>query len=408
MKRKPWTATLTFLLLGTALLHAQGLNFPGGKALMHTQTAWVLEKGAVTVHSFATTFSKTVAYPGANGTPTAATFWDVQGAIGVHYAYNAHFEFGFNSVLYQDNHDGHKGYNIPNDITFLVKGGSWGGVQNRFRIGFLAQGRIPTGKPANIPFEPYSSGNLELGVTGLASYSKDLLIPEAGFNAHLNLGFWYHNDVGQNLSGNPNDNMKVTSPTTQMPWALAAVIPTHQFDFGLELFGSIFLNQPPPTAYGRENYTYLTPSVVYRVSNRLSFSGALDLRLSKDVDQSSSPYLHKLPSSLPNYPLWRVRVGTKIHLTRPEPRVIEKPLFTAKDNENSEPIPESQQLTIQEQLVKERRETEIAEEELSKIRENRKRMERMLEHLRQILQEGKSPGAETETENGTQGDKKKN
>ena len=396
MKRKPWTATLTFLLLGTALLHAQGLDFPGGKALMHTQTAWVLEKGAVTVHSFATTYSKTVAFPGPNGALAAATFWDVQGALGVHYAYSSHFEFGFNSVLYQDNHDGKKGYSIPNDVSFLVKGGSWGGVQNRFRFGFLAQGRVPTGDPANIPFEPYSSGNLELGLTGLISYSNDLLIPEAGLNAHLNLGFWYHNDVGNTLSGNPRDNITVTSPTTQMPWALAVVIPTHQFDFGLELFGSVFLNQPPPTAYGRENYAYLTPSVVYRFSNRLSFSGGLDVRLSKDVDQTGGPFVRGLPSSLPNYPGWRVRLGTKIHLTRPEPRVIEKPLFTATDAGSNEPISESQQLTIQEQLVKERRETEIAEEELSKIREDRKRMERMLGRLRQILQDGKSSGTDAE------------
>ncbi|RME02172.1 MAG: hypothetical protein D6814_00095 [Calditrichaeota bacterium] len=395
---------LALFFLGIAsATNAQGLIFPGGRGLMHLHTAWTLDKGALTLHGYTSSYYKTVLVGTATQGTQSITFWDVQGAIALHYGAGRHFELGLTQMVYQDTHHGGKGYDTPSDINFKVKFGSIGKIQSRFRLGLLVEGRIPLGKHFNIPFEPYTSGRFEAGIIGLISYASDLLIPESGFNLHLNLGFWHHNDVGRFLTGNPNDNVAVLSPSREFVWGLGFVLPASQFDFGLEVFGRNYIVRPPVTAYSREDFIYVTPSIMFRLSNRVSFSAGLDLRLSSNDDKtlysSNGTLLPRINPDLPSYPGWRIRVANKIYLTKREPREIEKPLFT----ENRDSVIDStspDHLTLQEQLVKERRKTEVAEEELQKIREDRKKMAEMLARLRQILQYGKPLEKEEVTKKG--------
>ncbi|MDQ7065534.1 MAG: hypothetical protein Q9P90_14950 [candidate division KSB1 bacterium] len=390
---------LNYLLFATwfwaSTIAAQGLNFPGGRGLQHLHTAWTLSKGAVTLHASTTSFYKTVLVKSQTQGTQSITFWDVQGALGLYVATSDHMELGLNQLVYQDTHQGGNGYEAPSDLSLRVKLGNYGKIQSRFRMGLLIEGRIPLGKAYNIPLEPYNSGRFEFGITGLLSYSTDLLIPEAGVNFHLNLGFWNHNDVGKFLTGAANDRISALDLTRSWVWGVGMIIPASQFDFGLEFFGRSFFVRPPVTAYSREDYIYMTPSVFLRISNRIAMSAGLDIRLTQDYDktryQQDGTTLPRIHPEMPSYPGWRLRVGTRIYLNKSEPKGIDRPLFTSKGREVKMDSEEAaNKLTLQEQLVRERRETEIAEEELRKIREDRKKMEEMLARLRQILQYGKT------------------
>lgn len=394
MKRHLFALAAIFLFAYSSA-NAQGLAFPGGRGLTHLHSAWTLEKGSVTFNVFTTSYYKPVLISSVNQGTTSITYWDVQGVLGINYATGSHLEWSLTNILYQDTHRDSKGFNLPSDLSFSAKMASFGAAQSHFSFGLLLEGKIPMAKHHNVFLEPYSAGKFEAGITGLISYSSDLLIPEAGFNAHLNLGFWHHNDTGEFLTNSTNDNIAVLSPTRQFLWGVGIVIPKQQVDFGLEVSGNIFIVRPPTTAYSREDYIYVTPSVAFRPSGRVSFLAGIDVRATKDYDRtrytSDGTTLVQIDSRLPSYPGWRLRLGGKIHLNKPMPREIEKPLFTQDDFEQQ---PENQevlasQIPLQEQLVKERRETEMAEEELERIRSDRRKMEDMLARLRQILRYGK-------------------
>ena len=393
--KKHLFALAAVILSGYGSAIAQGFGFPGGRGLTHLHTAWTLEKGSVALSAFTTSYYKPVIYTSPTQGTSSATYWDVQGVLGVNYASGNHLEWNMTNILYQDSHRGTKGYNLPSDLNFSVKLASFGSPQSHFRYGLLMAGRIPIGAHHNIFLEPYSSGKFEAGVTGLVSYSNDLLIPEAGFNVHLNLGFWHHNDTGAFLTGNPNDNISVLKPSRQFLWGLASVVPKQQVDFGLEVFGNMFIVRPPATAYSREDYVYVTPSVSFRPSGRFSLQTGVDIRVSNDYDKtlytSDGTTLVQVNSELPSYPGWRLRLGLKVHLNKSMPREIEKPLFSEEDFEDQPQEKEvlATKIPLQEQLVRERRETEMAEEELERIRSDRRKMEEMLSRLRQILRNGK-------------------
>ncbi len=369
--------SLTIFLLPISTVFSQGLQFPAGRGLTHLHSAWTLDKGAVTINAHTTSFYKTTLTNNVTG-----TFWDVQGVVSAAIAPHKHFELYLTNIVYQDTHQGSSGINTPSDVNFAIKAASFGSIKSPVKFGLLAEGRIPLASHHNVVFEPYSSGQFEFGITALGSVTSDLLIPEAGFNLHANVGMWFHNDKGQTITSDPTDNTVATSASRALLWGVGAVLPTSQLDFGLEVSGRMFAVRPPVTAYTRENAYYLTPSINYRANNRASFFAAVDVRLSSDTDLSlytaNGTTLVQVHPDLPSNPGWRLQIGGKYHITKPAPRGLESPLFVEED-ENIPALP------LQEQLGKERRKTEMAEEQLSKIREDRRKMEDTLAKLRQVL-----------------------
>jgi hypothetical protein len=169
-------------------------------------------------------------------------------------------------------------------------------------------------------------------------------------------------------------------------WGAGFAVPSHQFDFTFEIFGRNFLVRPPVTAYSREDFAYFTPGVTYRPVHWVHLKAAFDVRLSSD--QQSTQYvagLGQVNPALPSYPTWRVRFGARFALNQPPPPPGQKPLFVSA---NGRMIPMHKNL--EKQLNEEKRKTETAEEELSKIRSERKRMEAMLTRLRGLLNNGKT------------------
>ncbi len=374
MKFVRLAASGLLLLLGmTPLSYSHSMN--GGPGLNLIRSAWTLKPGYLTLTTRTRFFGK-VASP-VRG--TAVTFWDVQGAFSLNYGINEHFEMALTPIMYQDNHKGGKGYNFPDDIFIGIKAGSYKIKGTSFVYGGQVELRLPTAKYHNVIFEPYSAGNVSMALQGLLTYSKDPLYPEDNFNFHLNLGYINHNDVGQKLQNPDIDTVNVTNMTQEFTYGMGFNIPTVDFDFFVEMFGTSFIKQPPKeTAFSVENFFYLTPGLSFRANRWLSLNVAADIRLSSDKDVTEYYFGGRMAQDIPNYPSWRINVGAKIILMPTSVyKISEKDILIKKAESRRE---------LFEQIIREQRETESAEEELDRIKAERRKAERELERLRRILE----------------------
>ncbi len=366
---------------------AQELFPMGGRGLSNLNAAWVQDRGQFSIHAMATSYYQTARLPKkSSSNPEFATFWDIQSGLGAHFSVSRRLELTLAQMLYQDTHHDSKAANVPDDLYFAAKFGSYGGLRSKLRLGFMGSTRIPLAKQHNIILENYSAGSVEFGLLGLVSFSQDILIPENAFNFHLNFGFWHHNDTGKFLVGTRSDTFAVLNPSRALLWGMGFAIPSHQFDFTFEAFGRNFLVRPRETAYSREDFAYFTPGVTYHPIYWAALNVTFDVRLSSNQDATQYVAgLNQVNAALPNYPNWRVRFGARFALNQPPAPPGQKPLFVSA---NGRLVTEHK--TLEKQLTEERRKTETAEEELTKIRDERKRMEMMLARLRNLLNYGKT------------------
>ncbi|MCG3120251.1 MAG: hypothetical protein ALAOOOJD_02878 [bacterium] len=393
MSRQARPSILFTLLWGACLLAdstawSQALFPVGGRGLSNINAAWVQDRGQISIKLGGASFYKTAQLKKQTGrSPEFATFWDVQGGLAAHYAFSRRLELSLLQTVYQDTHHDGKGGNFPDDLYLAAKFGSYGGLRSKAKVGFMTAARLPLAAQHNVILEPYSAGSVELGVLGLFSYSKDVLLPENAFNLHLNLGLWHYNDTGKYLINTPADTFAVLSPTRALLWGAGFAIPSHEFDFTFEIYGRNFMTRPPVTAYSREDFAYVTPGVMYHAAYWAVLNVNLDFRIS--ADQDATQYFARLNNQinpeLPSYPNWRVRFGAKFALNQPAPPPGQKPLFASANGRLT-----TAHKTLEKQLTEERKKTESAEDELAKIRDDRKRMETMLARLRSMLTYGKS------------------
>jgi hypothetical protein len=376
-KSSSFAALLVLALSLPAVSHAQAFRLIGGRGLPHLNSAFTLPRGQFTLQTFGSSSYQTVVV-NKNGTPSASTFWNVQGAVGLSFASGKHLEWALTQVIYQDTHRG-DGYNLPDDLYLNVKFGSFGSKVSPLKAGLALSGRIPFGENHNVLFEPYSGGGFEFGVLGMVSFSPDLLLPENAFNLHVNLGYLHHNDLGKRLTGSATDNVVALQASEEFLWGAGFAVPTTQFDFSFEFYGRMFTAKPPVTAYAREDFIYFSPGVNYRPRHWLALNAGFDFRLTSDKDQTEYVDLPLINKDLANYPSWRVNFGAKFHLNQTPPP-DNRPLFMTS---NGRLVP--RQKSLENQLNIEQKKTETAEEELEKIRDERKRMEAMLARLRNLL-----------------------
>lgn len=384
-----------------ASAHGQSVNYPGGRGLLHTASAWNLERGGITVMGYSSSYFKNARLTNADGTLSGVTYWDLQGVLSLHYASGRHVEWVLNQIVYQDSHKGsdQDAYNLPDDLILKMKIGSIGAKTSRAKFGFVFGMRLPLAAKDNLVLEPYRSRRVEGGLTALFSYSPDPLIPESAFNFHLNIGLWYHNDTGTDPIETPENNFVVIDPTTRFLYSIGFAFPVKHFDFSLELSGQNFFNRPPVTAYGREDFIYLTPGIKYRPNQWVTLLAGLDLRLSDFEDtsfyQNQGGVLPRINEALPNYPFWRLRTGIQFHLIKPAPQIPPTiDLSKVGNNGKREARIEKAQRELEERLIeqydltRERLETESAEAELERIREERKRLEAIIARLKRVLNYG--------------------
>lgn len=351
----------------------------GHRGPIYLSTAWNLAKGDLTFQGNSRFYFNNKTLSHANSPAVAVTFWDIQGGLNLNYGLGKNYQIGFYQILYQDNHKSGSGYNFPDDLFLRAKFGSFPATPGPIKFGVALMTRLPLAKHHNVQLEPYSAGRVEFGLMGLLSFTKNQIYPEDGLNAHLNLGIIDHNDNGKKFTELNSEYINQKN-SREIYGGLAVIYPMIKFDFSLELYGNYNISKPPPIAYSRYNYLYITPGITYNALYWLSVACGFDFRLSKH--QSSKSYLipGETANLLPTYPTWRVNFSVKANLvSKLKGRFEQK----ASVESNSSDVKKQD---VYEQISDERKQIENAEEELQKIRDERKKMDEILNRLRKALE----------------------
>jgi hypothetical protein len=371
--KKRWKRGIFFFLSLLSCSIVQGNIINGGVGLVHVRSALNLKPGHLILYTQNQAFGKID-----HTTPTA--FWVIQNAFSLNFGISDHVELSISPILYQDTHKGSTGYNFPDDLFIGLKFGSYIFQESSVAWSISLDGRFPTGECHNIFFEPYSAGRFSWECTGMISYIKNLDYFNESLIVDFNLSYLNHNDAGQKLSGCQNDPSPVSHVSQEFSYGFGINLPTSIFDFSFELFGNMFYQPPPETAYGLENYLYFTPTIKYKATNWLTISAGLDFRLSRDIDETCYEFVSRpVPDDFPNYPNWRVRMGFKfLLLPIKDCSVSKKDLLLERANVRRK---------LFEEIIDEQRETEAIEEEFEQIKAERIKAEKIIERLRQILEQ---------------------
>lgn len=357
------------LFIATPMLFAQQNS--GGRGLFYVNSARTIGKGHLNSYFHTSFFGKV------SSSEITQTIWNVQGSFTLNYGLTNRIELSLFPIIYQDVNRGTTSdgktntSNTPGDIFLKLKVGSLGNPKSKLKYGAMLTSRFPIGKSHNVIYEPYSAGTVELGLTAMASYAGDYLFPDESLNGHVNLGYIFHNDAGK--FGNKNISSEVT-------YGIGVQYPLDKWDVTMELNGNYFVQKPSASAYSRENYLFITPGVSYRIYKWLHLDFGSDFRLTADNEESN--YVNPLSDNLPsNYPDWRVHMAIKLAILPSSLyRESERDILVKKAETRRE---------VFEQIVRERRETEKAEQELERIKEERMKAEQELNRLRELL-DGKS------------------
>jgi len=353
----------------------------GGNGLVYVNSARVVNQGHLWFYGGTRFFGKVAI--GAS----AYTLWNVQGFSSFNYGVNKNFEIGISPVFYQDtNSDGGNVLdgqgNAPDDIYVSMKIGSISAEESPFLFGFQFYTRIPTGKEHNIIYEPYSAGTVEVGLTGLVSYFSNTVFPKDGWSVHANIGYLNHNDVGEALTENPNDP-KPQAMSSELLAGAGFLYPAGTFDFSLEVNARAFLTKPPVTAYSREYCSYLTMGIYYKPYKWVTFEMGVDMKLLSGEETTDwiNTSLKSPPSNFPNYPTWRGLLGVKL-------AILPTNMYVSEEKVKLEKKAEQQKLLLR-RMMDEQINTNNADDELLRIKAERKKVEKELERLRKLLEEDK-------------------
>ncbi|MBN2416889.1 hypothetical protein JXO52_13660 [bacterium] len=379
------TVRVTVMITGLVLLFSGSLPaYDGGDGLIYIRSAKVLPKGHMQLYTGTRFFGKIAQF---GGTGRAFTLWNVQGKSSLNFGASSHLELFVTPIFYQDTNtqkgnvlDGEG--NAPDDIFLGMKVASFGPLESPFLFGGQLYARIPTAPTHNIIYEPYSAGKLEIGLTALASYYSNVMFPETGWSLHANLGYLNHNDVGVELTDNPDDPTAQTM-SSDLIAGIGIRYPAGTFDFSAEINATTFINRPPETAYSREFVSYFTAGVYYTPYRWLTFSMGVDLRLAsgEDLSNYAETALRPPPNAdFPNYPGWRGVLGVNIRLLPISSR--------SSDTSYLESEAEKRQ-RILDQILKGQETDETADEELQRLQAERKEVENELNRLRKLLNEEK-------------------
>lgn len=248
-----------------------------------------------------------------DGSRYEIAFHHLQNSLQVGYGLSRQFELELKQILYQDHHQGGKGYSIPDDLYLKIKFASNKLKNSRFHLGLNLSSRISLASQHNVILEPYNGGRLTFGLTGLFSYASEIFLPEYMFSFHANLGYLNHADTGQYIRNYQQKSAQVYNPSQELTYGLALVFPSNPVNFSFEIFGNGFIQKPPVTAYARKFYLYFTPSMQFALFSNFYLNLGLDLRLS---NCKSIEFYESLPESgLPNsfdlapLPAWRLRTS---------------------------------------------------------------------------------------------------
>lgn len=377
--RRIKTIILIFFCLSSATATAQ-IN--GGRGLMNVRSAWNLDPGYLLMYTHARFFGQVAEQIKPNGDKSNYTLFNSQSTLILNYGISEHLELALSPILYQDTNRGVSQYNFIDDIYMFVKFGSLGANGSHLKSGIDLGVRFPTAETHNVVFEPYSTGRIGFGANTRFTWATRPFYPDDGFTLHINAGYWNLNDVGEKMTdiAGTVDTIRVSKPTMELLYGVGMNFPTLKFDFSLEFFGNVFLQQPPVTAYSRENRAYISPRIRYKPYHWMNFDMSWDIRVlsGKDETDYTAPGVVAYPG-MPDYPPWRFNLGMQFTLLpRTSYTVSERDILIRKA---------AARKNLFEQIIRDKDETDVAQKEVERIKLERRKAERELQRLQQLIME---------------------
>jgi hypothetical protein len=347
---------------------------------MNTQTGRVYEPGRVEIGTNLSFFTKLSDYIGTGTLSnfTAANYWLVTNNFKLSLGLFNNFDLTIAPRLYQDTHYANE-YNLPEDIFVTLKAGDIAFANRQMYFATMLNFRFGTGEQHNYPFAEFASGGLEYGLSTAFSYYTDPYLPDRSFSAHLNVGWYNHNEAGTTLYKLKNGTeLKSQVNSSELQYGLGFAYPVDLFEFRLEVNGINYLTQPDTMVYSRENYTYVSPSFRYKALDWISIDLGAQIRISPDEEETKG-VKNFVDLDLPNYSSWRAVIGVNLKILpigRPAdtPETIERKKFNKR-------------IDFFQNIIEEREKAEDVQEELDKLQTEREEAEKELEELKQILEE---------------------
>ncbi len=286
----------------------------------HIVPARIHEAGSVFLSAHYSTFKTHHVFTSHNAR-SGIVLWDTFSRIGLYYAATSHIEVGFVPTLFQHNHHSNH-LDFPSQVHALARLGSYTIADSAFMFGMQVSSRLPFHKRNNIPLQPYSTKRIGFGLSGMLSF-----LPSGSFESwqiHANLGLYDHNDTDLVLTDHPQDSLVNDKSTKELFYGVSVQKQWQGFAVYAELYGSFFLQQPPLSAYTRENSFYLNPGLVYRFNNWINLNVSLDVLLLGQQDKTryddNGGYAEQKWRTLPNLPTWRLNAGLSFALYSPSQR----------------------------------------------------------------------------------------
>ena len=372
----------TYLILFCASMTTATAQINGGRGLMNVRSAWNLDPGYLLMYTHARFFGQVAEQVKPNGDKSNYTLFNSQSTLILNYGISEHMELALSPIIYQDTNRGVSQYNFIDDIYMFLKVGSLGAHGSHLKSGIDLGVRFPTAETHNVVFEPYSAGRIGFGARTRLTWAARPFFPDDGFTLHFNAGYWNHNDVGEKLTDiiGTVDTMRVSKPTMELLYGVGLNFPTLKFDFSLEFFGNYFIQQPPATAYSRENSAFVSPRIRYKPYHWMNFDMSWDIRVLSALDETD----YTLPgvvayAGMPDFPPWRFNIGAQFTLLpHTTYTVSEQDILIRKAGARK---------NLFEQIIRDKDETDVAQKEVERIKLERRKAERELRRLQQLIME---------------------
>jgi hypothetical protein len=368
-----WRSTLPVLFLLSSLALAQ-TPATGSWSMLHTHTAKTFEQGRLEIYTQLDFWTKLGDYLGQTPSDfTAVNYWSVGSNILTTYGILNNLDVSLGLRLYQDVQRAEA--NIPDDLFLTLKAGSFAlGTRHLYGAAML-NFRFPLAETPNPEFIEYSSPAVEYGAMAALSYFLDPYLQNKNFATHVNVGWYTHNDAGQEVY----PGQKARFNATKLQYGLGFVYPIGMMDLMVELNGISWIEQPDTMVYSREDYMYVTPAIRFRPYHWLYADLGVDIRISEDVEETSGVPLRSTRLDLPNYADWKAWLAVNFTIlplapTELTPEELERERFKSR-------------VDFFQNIIEERERIENIQEELERLRREREEAEKELEELKQILEE---------------------
>jgi len=309
---------------------------------------------------------------------TGSSYWLLQNNFALIYGPSAHLDLILKLGYYQDSQY-MTDMNFPDAITLTAKPGSLTFADRHIYCAGMLNLSRPMGDIHNYPLVEYSSSSkFEFGFAAAFSYYTDIYAPDNSFSAHLNLGYYTHNAAKSVAYDKDSLEVLTGNNGIEAQYGLALIYPFRLIDLRLELSGVHYLQQPDTMVYGREDYMFVTPGIRYKPLDWLSIDLGADIRLSANKEQTKGVYLYSTNMGLPNYCDWRLQLGLNFKIFPHAP-----PLKTT-DQLKEEHF--NQRIDYFRTMVEDRERLQNAREDIEAIKQERQKIEREIQSLKQALE----------------------